>query len=326
MEYVRLGSTGLKVSRLCLGCMTYGEPARGNHAWTLDETQSRPFFRQALDAGINFFDTANSYSDGTSEEFLGRALREYVPRDEVVVATKVFFPLRKEPNSGGLSRKAIIREIDASLRRLGTDYVDLYQIHRWDYDTPIEETLQALHDVVKAGKARYIGASSMHAWQFAKALYLADRHGWTRFSTMQNHYNLLYREEEREMLKLCCAEGVGVLPWSPLARGRLTRDWAEGSARADTDDVLKRLYSATEQADRGVIDAVGEVAAQRGVSRAQVAMAWLLRQPAVTAPIVGASKPRHLEDAVAALALRLTDEEAARLEAAYAPHPVAGFA
>ncbi|WP_057689048.1 aldo/keto reductase, partial [Bordetella pertussis] len=285
MEYVRLGSTGLKVSRLCLGCMTYGEPARGNHAWTLDETQSRPFFRQALDAGINFFDTANSYSDGTSEEFLGRALREYVPRDEVVVATKVFFPLRKEPNSGGLSRKAIMREIDASLRRLGTDYVDLYQIHRWDYDTPIEETLQALHDVVKAGKARYIGASSMHAWQFAKALYLADRHGWTRFSTMQNHYNLLYREEEREMLKLCCAEGVGVLPWSPLARGRLTRDWAEGSARADTDDVLKRLYSATEQADRGVIDAVGEVAAQRGVSRAQVAMAWLLRQPAVTAPI-----------------------------------------
>ncbi|AJB25633.1 MULTISPECIES: aldo/keto reductase [Bordetella] len=326
MEYVRLGSTGLKVSRLCLGCMTYGEPARGNHAWTLDETQSRPFFRQALDAGINFFDTANSYSDGTSEEFLGRALREYVPRDEVVVATKVFFPLRKEPNSGGLSRKAIMREIDASLRRLGTDYVDLYQIHRWDYDTPIEETLQALHDVVKAGKARYIGASSMHAWQFAKALYLADRHGWTRFSTMQNHYNLLYREEEREMLKLCRAEGVGVLPWSPLARGRLTRDWAEGSARADTDDVLKRLYSATEQADRGVIDAVGEVAAQRGVSRAQVAMAWLLRQPAVTAPIVGASKPRHLEDAVAALALRLTDEEAARLEAAYAPHPVAGFA
>ncbi|CCN20505.1 putative oxidoreductase, partial [Bordetella bronchiseptica MO211] len=281
MEYVRLGSTGLKVSRLCLGCMTYGEPARGNHAWTLDETQSRPFFRQALDAGINFFDTANSYSDGTSEEFLGRALREYVPRDEVVVATKVFFPLRKEPNSGGLSRKAIMREIDASLRRLGTDYVDLYQIHRWDYDTPIEETLQALHDVVKAGKARYIGASSMHAWQFAKALYLADRHGWTRFSTMQNHYNLLYREEEREMLKLCRAEGVGVLPWSPLARGRLTRDWAEGSARADTDDVLKRLYSATEQADRGVIDAVGEVAAQRGVSRAQVAMAWLLRQPAV---------------------------------------------
>ncbi|ARP76260.1 aldo/keto reductase [Bordetella genomosp. 6] len=326
MEYVRLGSTGLKVSRLCLGCMTYGEPARGNHAWTLDETQSRPFFRQALDAGINFFDTANSYSDGTSEEFLGRALREYVPRDEVVVATKVFFPLRKDPNSGGLSRKAIMREIDASLRRLGTDYVDLYQIHRWDYDTPIEETLQALHDVVKAGKARYIGASSMHAWQFAKALYLADRHGWTRFSTMQNHYNLLYREEEREMLKLCRAEGVGVLPWSPLARGRLTRDWAEGSARADTDEVLKRLYSATEQADRAVIDAVGEVAAQRGVSRAQVAMAWLLRQPAVTAPIVGASKPRHLEDALAALALRLTDEEAARLEAAYAPHPVAGFA
>lgn len=326
MEYVRLGSTGLKVSRLCLGCMTYGEPARGNHAWTLDETQSRPFFRQALDAGINFFDTANSYSDGTSEEFLGRALREYVPRDEVVVATKVFFPLRKDPNSGGLSRKAIMREIDASLRRLGTDYVDLYQIHRWDYDTPIEETLQALHDVVKAGKARYIGASSMHAWQFAKALYLADRHGWTRFSTMQNHYNLLYREEEREMLKLCRAEGVGVLPWSPLARGRLTRDWAEGSARADTDEVLKRLYSATEQADRAVIDAVGEVAAQRGVSRAQVAMAWLLRQPAVTAPIVGASKPRHLEDALAALALRLTDEEAERLEAAYAPHPVAGFA
>ncbi|MDQ8035337.1 MAG: aldo/keto reductase [Bordetella sp.] len=325
MQYVNLGSTGLKVSRLCLGCMTYGEPLRGKHPWTIGEAESRPFLRQALDAGINFFDTANSYSDGTSEEFVGRALKEYVNRDDVVIATKVYFPMHEGPNGGGLSRKAILREVDASLRRLGTDYVDLYQIHRWDYDTPIEETLEALHDVVRAGKARYIGASSMHAWQFARALYLADRHGWTRFVTMQPHYNLLYREEEREMLKLCAAEGIGVLPWSPLARGRLTRDAAEVSDRARKDEVYQRMYGGTEEADRRVIDAVGEVAQARGVARAQVAMAWLLHQPTVTAPIIGASRPGHIEDAVAALDLRLTPDEIARLERDYVPHAVAGF-
>ncbi|OZI32650.1 alcohol dehydrogenase [Bordetella genomosp. 1] len=325
MQYVNLGSTGLKVSRLCLGCMTYGEPLRGKHPWTIGEAESRPFLRQALDAGINFFDTANSYSDGTSEEFVGRALKEYVNRDDVVIATKVYFPMHEGPNGGGLSRKAILREVDASLRRLGTDYIDLYQIHRWDYDTPIEETLEALHDVVRAGKARYIGASSMHAWQFARALYLADRHGWTRFVTMQPHYNLLYREEEREMLKLCAAEGIGVLPWSPLARGRLTRDAAEVSDRARKDEVYQRMYGGTEEADRRVIDAVGEVAQARGVARAQVAMAWLLHQPTVTAPIIGASRPGHIEDAVAALDLRLTPDEIARLERDYVPHAVAGF-
>jgi len=325
MQYVNLGSTGLKVSRLCLGCMTYGEPLRGKHPWTIGEADSRPFLRQALDAGINFFDTANSYSDGTSEEFVGRALKEYVNRDDVVIATKVYFPMHEGPNGGGLSRKAILREVDASLRRLGTDYIDLYQIHRWDYDTPIEETLEALHDVVRAGKARYIGASSMHAWQFARALYLADRHGWTRFVTMQPHYNLLYREEEREMLKLCAAEGIGVLPWSPLARGRLTRDAAEVSDRARKDEVYQRMYGGTEEADRRVIDAVGEVAQARGVARAQVAMAWLLHQPTVTAPVIGASRPGHIEDAVAALDLRLTPDEIARLERDYVPHAVAGF-
>ncbi|OZI47933.1 aldo/keto reductase [Bordetella genomosp. 5] len=325
MQYVNLGSTGLKVSRLCLGCMTYGEPLRGKHPWTIGEAASRPFLKQALDAGINFFDTANSYSDGTSEEFVGRALNEYVKRDDVVIATKVYFPMHEGPNGGGLSRKAIMREVDASLRRLGTDYIDLYQIHRWDYDTPIEETLEALHDVVRAGKARYIGASSMYAWQFARALYLADRHGWTRFVTMQPHYNLLYREEEREMLKLCAAEGIGVLPWSPLARGRLTRDATQSSDRARSDEVFKRLYSATEAADARVIDAVGEVASGRGVPRAQVAMAWLLAQPTITAPIIGASRPGHIEDAVASLSLKLSDDEIARLERDYVPHAVAGF-
>lgn len=325
MDYVRLGNTGLQVSRLCLGCMTYGDPARGKHAWTLPEAQSRPFIKQALDMGINFFDTANSYSDGTSEEFLGRALRDQARRDEVVIATKVFFPLHSGPNSGGLSRKAIFREIDASLTRLGTDYVDLYQIHRWDYGTPIEETLEALHDVVKAGKARYIGASSMYAWQFAKALYTARRHGWTRFATMQNHYNLLYREEEREMLPFCAAERIGVMPWSPLARGRLTRDWDHTTARVQSDEVMRSLYAASEEADRRVIEAVGAVAARLGVARAQVALAWLLHQSSVTSPIVGASKPQHLSDAQAALSLRLSDEDLAQLQAPYVPHPVAGF-
>jgi 1-deoxyxylulose-5-phosphate synthase len=327
MEYVNLGKSGLKVSRLCLGCMSFGVPERGAHPWTLDEQQSRPFLARALEVGINFLDTSNSYSDGTSEEIVGRALRDLARREEVVIATKVYFPMRKDPNSRGLSRKAILTEIDASLRRLGTDYVDLYQIHRWDYGTPIEETLEALHDVVKAGKARYLGASSMFAWQFCQALYRADRHGWTRFVSMQNHYNLLYREEEREMLPLCRAEGIGVLPWSPLARGRLAREWQEGAAtrREETDVYGKTLYGGTEEADRQVIDRVGELAAARGLPRAQVALAWLLQKPEVTAPIVGATKPNHLEDAVAALSVKLSPEEAAALEAPYVPHPVAGF-
>lgn len=324
MLYTNLGKTGLQVSRLCLGCMTYGEPDRGKHPWTIGEQASRPFLRQALDAGINFFDTANSYSAGTSEEIVGRALLEYASRDDVVIATKVFFSESKGPNTMGLSRKSIFREVDASLKRLGTDHIDLYQIHRWDYDTPIEETLEALHDVVKAGKARYIGASSMYAWQFAKALYTADLHGWTRFVSMQPHYNLLYREEEREMLKLCQSEGIGVIPWSPLARGRLTRDWNEVSERQKTDLVDKALYTATVEADRKVIEAVASVAQARGVPRAQVALAWILQQPAITAPIIGASKPHHLEDAVAALDITLTQDEISQLEAPYVPHPVAG--
>jgi aryl-alcohol dehydrogenase-like predicted oxidoreductase len=327
MEYRNLGKSGLKVSRLCLGCMSYGVPARGAHPWTLGEEQSRPFLRRAVEVGINFFDTSNSYSDGTSEEIVGRALRDFARREEVVIATKVFFPPRKDANARGLSRKAILTETDASLRRLGTDYVDLYQIHRWDYSTPIEETLEALHDVVKAGKARYLGASSMFAWQFCKALHLADRHGWIRFVSMQDHYNLLYREEEREMLPLCQAEGVGVLPWSPLARGRLARPWENepSTERARTDEFGKSLYSSNEAADRKVIERLGEVAAARGLPRAQVALAWLLHKPAVTSPIVGATKPHHLEDAVAALSVQLSAEEVAALEAPYVPHPVAGF-
>ena len=326
MEYVRLGRTGLKVSRLCLGCMTYGEPKRGAHEWTLNEEASRPLLRQAFEAGINFFDTANIYSDGTSEEFLGRAVREFSRREDVVIATKLNSPMRKDPNAAGLSRKAVMTEIDASLKRLGTDHVDLYQIHRFDYTTPIEETLEALHDVVKAGKARYIGASSMYAYQFCKALYLADRHGWTRFVSMQNHYNLLYREEEREMLRLCAEEGVGVIPWSPLARGRLTRDFDETTLRTETDQYGKGLHKGLGEADRRVIDAVAQVAAARGVPRAQVALAWVASRPGVTAPIVGASKAGHLQDAVAALSIELTPEEVATLEAPYIPHAVAGFA
>lgn len=325
MEYVRLGRSGLQISRLVLGCMTYGEPNRGKHEWTLGEAASRPFIKQALDAGINFFDTANQYSDGTSEEIVGRALLDYAKRDDVVIATKVYFRMHEGPNGAGLSRKAIMREIDASLKRLGTDYVDLFQIHRWDYETPIEETLEALHDVVKAGKARYLGASSMHAYQFAKALYTADLHGWTRFVSMQNHYNLLYREEEREMMKLCQSEGIGVIPWSPLARGRLTRPVGIVTAREQTDLVLKNLYTKTEDADRKVIEAVEAVAKARGVPQAQVALAWVAQKSPVTAPIIGASKPQHLTDAVAALTLALSAEEIAQLEAAYVPHEVAGF-
>ena len=327
MESVNLGRSGLKVSRLCLGCMSYGTPERGAHPWTLGKDASRPFIARALELGINFFDTSNSYSDGTSEEILGRAILDLARRDEVVIATKVYFPTRKGPNARGLSRKAVLAEIDASLRRLGTDFVDLYQIHRWDDETPIEETLEALHDVVKAGKARYLGASSMHSWQFCKALYLADLHGWTRFITMQNHYNLLYREEEREMLGLCAAEGVGVIPWSPLARGRLARPWEDkdSTGRAASDEFGKTLYAGTEEADRAVVDRVGEVASARGVPRAQIALAWLLGRPTITAPIIGATRPQHLEDAVGALSIKLAPEEMARLEEPYVPHPVLGF-
>jgi aryl-alcohol dehydrogenase-like predicted oxidoreductase len=307
--------------------MSYGVPTRGAHAWTLDEEQSRPYYQRALELGINFFDTANAYSDGTSEEILGRAMRDLARRDEVVIATKVFNRMRPDPNGRGLSRKAIFAEIDASLLRLRMEYVDLYQIHRWDYSTPIEETLEALHDVVKAGKARYIGASSMYAWQFAQALYLADRHGWTRFISMQGHYNLLYREEEREMLPLCVDQGIGVIPWSPLARGRLARPWDDRGTtdRAGTDEFGKTLYARTEQADRAVVDRLGEVAEKRGLPRAQVALAWMLSKPAITSPIIGATKPNHLEDAVAALAIKLTPEEIRRLEEPYVPHPVLGF-
>ncbi len=325
MQFVKLGHTGTDVSRLCLGCMTFGVPERGAHPWTLDEERSRPIIRRALELGFNFLDTANTYSDGTSEEIVGRAVRDLARRDEVVVATKVFYPMRKGPNGGGLSRTAIFTAIDNSLRRLGMDYVDLYQIHRWDYATPIEETLEALHDLVKGGKVRYLGASSMFAWQFCKAQYLADRHEWTRFVTMQNHYNLMYREEEREMLPLCAAEGVGVLPWSPLARGRLTRPWDEATERAKTDEFGKKLYAGTVDADRQVVERVRNVAGRRGVPPAVVALAWLLHKPVVSAPIVGASKLQHLDDAVAALSLTLTPEEIAELEEPYVPHPVLGF-
>ena len=322
MDIVPFGRTGLKVSRLCLGCMTYGVPDRGMHPWTMDEERSRPIIRHAVEAGINFFDTANTYSDGTSEEIIGRALREFARRDEVVVATKVFFPMRKAPNIGGLSRKAIFNEIDGSLRRLGMDHVDLYQIHRWDSKTPIEETMEALHDVVKAGKARYIGASSMPAWRFAKALHVAERHGWTRFVSMQPELNLLYREEEREMLPLCRDEGIAVIPWSPLARGRLTRPWGDDTQRVAGDEVGKRLFGPTEALDRPVAEAVQRVAQARGVPQAQVALAWVAGRPGVTAPIVGASSTRQIDDAVAALALKLSDDEVGALEAPYAAHPV----
>lgn len=322
MRYVPLGSTGLQVSALCLGCMSYGDPSRGAHAWTLDEAASRPFVQRALELGVTFFDTANVYSDGSSEEIVGRALRDFARREDVVIATKVHGRMRPGPNGAGLSRKAIMTEIDASLRRLGTDYVDLYQIHRWDPHTPIEETLEALHDVVKAGKARYLGASSMWAWQFSKALYTAERHGWTPFVSMQNHYNLLQREEEREMLPLCADRGIGVLPWSPLARGRLTRPWQDSTGRSETDEFGRTLY---QPGDRDIVDQVLAVAAARGVPAAQVALAWVAGRPGVTAPIVGATKPQHLDDAVAALDLELTEEEVASLEAPYAAHEVAGF-
>jgi len=324
MNYTNLGKTGLKVSRICLGCMSYGLEER---EWGLNEEQGRPFIKRALELGINFFDTANMYGNGRSEEVLGRALRDFAKPDEAVIATKVYFPMRPDVNGRGLSRKAIMTEIDHSLRRLGTDYVDLYQIHRWDYDTPIEETLEALHDVVKSGKARYIGASSMFAWQFCKALHLADIHNWTRFVSMQPHYNLLNREEEREMLPLCLAEGIGVLPWSPLARGRLARAWETqpSTTRGQTDEYGKKLYSGTEGVDKSVVDRLGEIAEARGIPRAQIALAWLLHKPAVTAPIVGATKLHHLEEAAAALEVKLSDAEIEALEAPYVPHPIAGF-
>jgi len=324
MHYINLGRTGMKVSRICLGAMTYGDPQWRD--WVLNEEASRPFIKRALELGINFFDTADVYSLGKSEEVLGRALRDFAKRDDVVIATKVYNPMGPGPNERGLSRKHIMSSIDASLQRLGTDYVDLYQIHRWDKETPIEETLEALHDVVKAGKARYIGASSMYAWQFAKALYLADRHGWTRFVTMQNHYNLVYREEEREMIPLCRAEGIGLIPWSPLARGFLAGNrqkagWGE-TARAKSDDFAHRLYY--QEADFAIVDRVVETAGNHGVSAAQIATAWILQQPGVTAPIIGASKMPQLEEAVAALDIKLTAEECKYLEELYQPHPVLG--
>lgn len=324
MEYTKLGKSGLEVSRVCLGCMGFGVAERWTHPWVIDEDQSRLVIKQALELGINFFDTANVYSDGTSEEFLGRALTDYAKRDEVVIATKVFSRMHEGPNGAGLSRKAILSEIDQSLRRLGTDYVDVYQIHRWDANTPIEETMEALHDVVKAGKARYIGASAMYAWQFLKALQIAEQHGWTRFISMQNHWNLIYREEEREMMPLCLAEGVGMIPYSPLAAGRLTRDRGDTTPRSETDQVQKRKYDAMADADQIIVDRVAQLASQYGVLRSQIALAWLLQKPGVTAPIVGATKTSHLEEAVGALSVQLTPAETSFLEQPYVPHAVVG--
>ncbi len=321
MEYTKLGSTGLEVSRICLGCMSFGEPGRGGHPWSLGEDSARPIIRMAFEQGINFFDTANVYSDGSSEEIVGKVLRELGRRDEVVLATKVNGRMHEGPNGAGLSRKSIMAEIDNSLRRLGMDYVDLYQIHRFDPTTPIEETMEALHDVVKAGKARYVGASSMYAWQFAKMLHASERNGWARFVTMQDHYNLLYREEEREMLPLCEDQGIGVIPWSPLARGRLTRDWDATTARSQTDEFGKRLYA---EADRAIVEAVAAVAAKRGATRAQVALVWLLAKPSVSAPIVGVTRPEQLGDLLGALGVELTSQEVEQLEEPYEPHWVAG--
>lgn len=327
MEYVNLGRSGLKVSRICLGTMTYGTPQW--REWVLDEAASRPFIQRALELGINFFDTANMYSLGVSEEVVGRALRDFARRDEVVIATKVYFPMGDKPNQRGLSRKHVRDSVEASLRRLGTDYIDLYQIHRWDDETPIEETLETLHTLVQAGKVRYIGASSMFAWQFAKALYTADLHGWTRFVSMQNHYNLIYREEEREMLPLCRSESIGVLPWSPLARGKLAgrrKLGAEGeTVRARTDVFAQSFYDRMQENDAAIIDRVEELAQRHGVPMARIGLAWLLHQPEVTAPIVGASKMHHLEDAVAALDVKLSEEDLAYLQEPYQPHPIAGL-
>jgi aryl-alcohol dehydrogenase-like predicted oxidoreductase len=322
MKYVKLGNSGLDVSKICLGCMSFGESGMGTHAWTLNEETSRQFMKKSLDAGINFFDTANVYSLGTSEEFVGRALRDFALRDEVVVATKVHGTMRKGRNAAGLSRKAIMTEVDHSLRRLGMDYIDLYQIHRFDPTTPIEETMEALHDVVKAGKARYIGASSMWAWQFSKAQHVSEQNGWTKFISMQNHYNLLNREEEREMMPLCVDQGVGVIPWSPLARGRLTRDWDDATSRSETDEFGKGLYKPEDQV---IVERVAEVALELGMPRAQVALAWVLSKSFVTSPIVGATKEAHIDDAVAACDIQLSAEHIARLEEPYTPHESVGF-
>ena len=322
MDYVKLGSTGLDVSRICLGCMSFGDPERGAHPWSIGPDKARPIIRQALDAGINFLDTANVYSDGSSEEIVGQALADFTHREEIVLATKVNGRMRPGANGAGLSRKAIMTEIDNSLRRLQTDYVDLYQIHRFDHTTPVEETMEALDDVVKAGKALYIGASSMCAWEFSKMLYVAERHGWSRFVSMQDHYNLLYREEEREMLPLCEDQGIGVIPWSPLARGRLTRKWDDVTERSRTDEFGKRLYS---DDDRAIVDAVANVAEKRGASRAQVALAWLLSKPVVSAPIVGVTSPEQLADLLGALSVELSAEEIEQLEAPYEPHAISGF-
>jgi aryl-alcohol dehydrogenase-like predicted oxidoreductase len=322
MEYTRLGTTGLQVSRICLGMMSFGDPARGGHPWSLPEEASRAVIEKALTAGITFFDTANVYSAGSSEEITGRAIRDFADREDVVLATKVHGRMRPGPNGAGLSRKAVLAELDASLTRLGTDYVDLYQIHRWDPHTPIEETLEALDSAVRSGKVRYLGASSMWAWQFSKALHLAGEHGWHRFVSMQDHYNLLNREEEREMLPLCADEGIGVIPWSPLARGRLTREWDETTNRSETDEFGSKLY---DDDDRVIVERVAEVAEARGVPRAQVALAWVLSKPVVTAPVVGVTKDQHLDDAVAAVDLQLSAEEIARLEEPYTPHAVVGF-
>lgn len=324
MEYVKLGNTGLDVSRLCLGCMSFGAAERWIHEWVLDEEHSRPIIKKALELGINFFDTANVYSDGTSEEFVGKALKDYANRDEIVLATKVHGRMHNGPNGAGLSRKAIMSEIDKSLKRLGTDYVDLYQIHRWDYTTPIEETMETLHDVVKAGKARYIGASAMYAWQFQKALHVAEKNGWTRFISMQNHLNLIYREEEREMLPLCKEEKIGVIPYSPLASGRLTRDWSETTHRSKTDQIQKAKYDATAEADRLIVERVAEIAEKHDVPRIHIALAWLMHKEPVTAPIIGATKISHIEDAVGALSIKLTPEEMNYLEDPYVPHSVVG--
>ncbi|QYK67538.1 aldo/keto reductase [Paenibacillus sp. S02] len=325
MEYVKLGSTGLDVSRICLGCMSFGIGERGDFPWALNEERSRPMIKKALEAGINFFDTANVYSGGTSEEITGRILKENANRDEIVLASKVFYPVAEGPNRGGLSRKAIMSEIDKTLMRLGTDYVDMYYTHRWDYNTPIEETMEALHDVVKAGKARYIGASTMYAWQFLKAQHVAERNGWTKFVAMQDHYNLMYREEEREMLPMCTEEKIRVMPWSPLAAGRLARPWGETDERAKVDAIGKAIYSATADSDRQVVERVAKVAETRGVPMSQIALAWLLHKDPVTAPIVGTTEISHIEDAIAALSIQLTPEEMALLEEPYVPHPVLGM-
>jgi aryl-alcohol dehydrogenase-like predicted oxidoreductase len=322
MRYPTLGATGLKVSAITVGCMGWGDPTLGvPRPWAIDEDSARQIIRLALDAGVNTFDTANVYSGGSSEEYTGRALGSMVRREDVVIATKVHGRMRPGPNGGGLSRKAIFHEIDDSLRRLATDYVDLYQVHRWDYETPIEETMAAMHDVVKAGKARYIGASSMYAWQFAKAQHAAELNGWSKFVSMQNHYNLLYREEEREMLPLCADQGVGVIPWSPLARGRLARSWDTSTARLATDDFGNSLY---REEDRSIVEKVADVATRRGVSQGQVALAWLMANPTITSPIVGLTKPEHLADAVAAVDLKLSETEIAELSSGYVPHAIAG--